>query len=306
MSTFKPVVSQDSFNNPSNSSSASNCVESVAESEESEAFLLMKEKLPPYVVDSFVAAGFDTLKVLSEMESDDLNEVEQHITNEFKGDGRFKTGFTVSGNFKFLPGHRKRIINFIGTVQQQLTKNKLMKKSKQSTSPLPPKKRKISNQANVSEPSELEPTQPSVVTRKSAGYACQDQFAVVVKIRQQVNRWLMKDIVSPELKALKENVHFAINVEPVGKDRLSLCMNCGYCGKDYTLGFKDDKIYLSNWTRHVPSCMKKYKNVPVYKCKPIQKFFPSLKVNLHKNQSSLPKSSALSEESNALLKSDSS
>jgi len=73
----------------------------------------------------------------------------------------------------------------------------------------------------------IEPTQPSVVTRKSVGYACEDQFAVVTKICQQVNRWLMKDVVFPELKTLKENVHFTIHVELVGEDRLSLCMNCG-------------------------------------------------------------------------------
>jgi len=151
-----------------------------------------------------------------------------------------------------------------------------MKKSKQSASSLPHKKRKINHQTHVSEANELEPNQPSVVTGKSigsTGYACEDQFAVVTKIRQQVNHWLKKDAISPELKILKENSHFTIHVEPVGENKLSLCINCGYCGKDYTLGFKDDKIYLSNWTRHVPVCMKKHKNAPVYKCKPIDNFF---------------------------------
>jgi len=140
MSTLKPVVSQDSINKPSNGSSTSDSVGSVEKSEESEALLLMRENFPPYVVDSFVAAGFDTLKVLSEMELDDLNDVEQHITNKFKGDSRFKTGFTFSGNFKLLLGHRKWIINFIGIVQQEITKKKLMKKSKQSASSFPHKK----------------------------------------------------------------------------------------------------------------------------------------------------------------------
>ena len=39
------------------------------------------------------------------MQPDDLSEIEQHITNEYKGDSQFKTGFTVGDNFMFLPGH---------------------------------------------------------------------------------------------------------------------------------------------------------------------------------------------------------
>ena len=38
-------------------------------SEEAEAVMAMKEKLPTYVMDSFIATGFDTLKVISEIDT---------------------------------------------------------------------------------------------------------------------------------------------------------------------------------------------------------------------------------------------
>ena len=87
----------------------------VEETDEGRALLLMREKLPTYVVDSFVAAGFDTLEVISEIDinNNGLDEIEQYITNECKEDDRFKQWFGVSGNFKFLPGHCRRIVNFI-------------------------------------------------------------------------------------------------------------------------------------------------------------------------------------------------
>ena len=106
--------------------------ESIAEaSQEAEALLLMREKLPTYVTDSFIITGFATLKVISEMDCSDFGEIERYITTEYQGDSRFKPGFTVSGNFKFLPGHRKRITNFVSSVKQELTK-KLLKRSKKA------------------------------------------------------------------------------------------------------------------------------------------------------------------------------
>ena len=111
MSDSKPFTSQDVL---TSNSTVKGVTESAVEmSEEVEAVLLMKERLPSYVVESFIVSGYDTLKVISEMESDDLLEIEQHISNECKCDSRFDAGFSVSGIFKFLPGHRKRIMKFV-------------------------------------------------------------------------------------------------------------------------------------------------------------------------------------------------
>lgn len=56
--------------------------------EETKAVMAMKEKLPNYVIDSFIAAGFDTLEVISEIDTSseyDLQEIEQFITDEHIG-----------------------------------------------------------------------------------------------------------------------------------------------------------------------------------------------------------------------------
>ena len=109
-------------------------------SEEAEAVMVMKEKLPTYVMDSFIATGFDTLKVISEIDTSsdcDLLEMEQFITEEFKEDSRFKTGFSVRGHFKFLPGHRRRIINFINGLKQEATKSKLKRPKRAISSKYP-------------------------------------------------------------------------------------------------------------------------------------------------------------------------
>ena len=78
------------------------------------------------------------------MDCSDFGEIERYITTEYQGDGRFKPGFTVSGNFKSLPSHCKRITNFVSSVKQELTK-KLLKRSKQQSTPhcVHPKKENV-------------------------------------------------------------------------------------------------------------------------------------------------------------------
>ena len=82
-----------------------------------------------YVVDSFIATGFDTLEVNSEIDinNNGLDEIEQYVTAEYKEDSHFKQGFGVSGNFKFLPGHCRRIVNFIITMVKQEHRRKILK-----------------------------------------------------------------------------------------------------------------------------------------------------------------------------------
>ena len=87
-------------------------VEEVAViSKEEKACLALNDELPDYVVESFMATGYDTLEVIAKMDTNrtpgnSLEEVEQYISMEFLEDHRFRRGITSRGNFKFLPGHR--------------------------------------------------------------------------------------------------------------------------------------------------------------------------------------------------------
>ena len=82
-----------------------------------EAISLMKKKLPTYIVNSFIATGYDTLDVIADLTNEDITEIEAIIKHDFVGNDRFvnhATGNTSDMSlFKFQPGHRKRIQKFI-------------------------------------------------------------------------------------------------------------------------------------------------------------------------------------------------
>ena len=104
--------------------SSNNESHSGFQSEQLKALAMMKDNLPEYIVDSFTEAGFDTLDVISQIDTSSVEEIEQFITREFV-DVRFKRGFGVNGQFKFLPGHRRQINNFITKVKGEVTSKKL-------------------------------------------------------------------------------------------------------------------------------------------------------------------------------------
>ena len=81
------------------------------------------------VVNSFIATGYDTLDVIAELDNDGLEEIEAIINSDFVGDDRFVN--IATGNrseFKFQPGHRKRIQKFIEEVKNLVTEKTEMYK----------------------------------------------------------------------------------------------------------------------------------------------------------------------------------
>ena len=107
--------SQDTELNGPNLSTMKEC--SSFKTEQLKALAMMKDNLPGYIVESFIEAGFDTLDVTAEIDTENtistLEEIEQFITREFKENVRFQLGISVTGYFKFLPGHRRQVNNFI-------------------------------------------------------------------------------------------------------------------------------------------------------------------------------------------------
>ena len=57
-------------------------------------------------------------------------EIEQFITDEFNEDDRFKQRINSGGMFKFLPGHRHRILDFIGDIKLKLAQEQTAKQLK--------------------------------------------------------------------------------------------------------------------------------------------------------------------------------
>lgn len=84
---------------------------------ENQAQQLMKEKLPLYVVKCFIAAGFDTLEVIAEMNisneaGNSIMQIENFISDEYPDDPEHVRGK------KFPPGHKIRIQKFVTGVKQ--------------------------------------------------------------------------------------------------------------------------------------------------------------------------------------------
>jgi hypothetical protein len=78
----------------------------------------MRSKLPCYVVESFIASGFDTLDVICQMdvttnEGNSLDVIKKFIEKEYPGDARFSHDDTSGSTFTFLPRHHIRITNFV-------------------------------------------------------------------------------------------------------------------------------------------------------------------------------------------------
>ena len=222
------------------------------QSEQFKALALMKDNLPEYVIESFVEAGFDTLDVISQIDTTGIEEIEQFITREFVDDVRFKQGFRVTG--EFLPGHRRQINNFIVKVNEEINsyskKLKFRQKSKRTSttteaqsSATNSKRKKIDHGLHSSLNSMSESIN-SVDDVVPSFIRPENQANIMAKIRQQIVKW-QRQHNTDRVARLKETVHFDVKVD-VGKDNLSLSVICNICGKRCILSSSNKHIFLSN------------------------------------------------------------
>ena len=82
---------------------------------------LMRKQLPEYIVNCFLAAGFDVPEVVSAMDNpgNSIAQIEGFIARKYNGDPRFNP--TV--DFEFPPGHRIRICNFVCDIKERCKSN---------------------------------------------------------------------------------------------------------------------------------------------------------------------------------------
>jgi len=100
------------------------------QSKEEKALLVLRQELPEYVVDSFICSGYDTLPVIAKMNEASILDLEQFISDEFNEDDHFKQRINSRGMLKFLPGHRHRILDFIGDTKLKLAQQQTAKQLK--------------------------------------------------------------------------------------------------------------------------------------------------------------------------------
>ena len=115
-----------------------------------EASDLMKQKLPTYIVQSFLVAGYDTLDAISGMDvtsvpNDSIKMIEDYISSECASDPRFAHGRRKASSsatvFQFLPGHRQEIVRFVNEIKSKKTIC-TGKRRRHTDCTMPPKKRR--------------------------------------------------------------------------------------------------------------------------------------------------------------------
>ena len=89
----------------------------------------MSSHLPTYIINCFLAAGFDSLDVITDMNLSNkpgysIETIENYINEQFPGD---KTYTHFGSNVcKFPPGHKGRINKFVQVIKNEVKKRKEM------------------------------------------------------------------------------------------------------------------------------------------------------------------------------------
>ena len=222
------------------------------ESRKQVAIKIMRTNLPEYVVNCFVAAGFDTLEVIADMDSsgepgNSLQLIEDFINNEHPGDTRFTHGTTAASTFKFPPGHRQSIAKFVQqTKLQEEEMRRLCRKRESEGFCTMPKRRKIACLSSK------EMAANNSTSSSSAEII--DQSSLVADIRRQIAKW-QRSQQDAKLRELKEHEKYEVRVKLEG-GKLIPSIQCKVCTKSYSLGLKDGRPMISNWTKHISKCIK--------------------------------------------------
>ena len=231
-----------------------------------EALKLMKKKLPSYVVNSLIATGYDTLDVIAELTDESISEIERIITNDFIGDDRFinqATGNRADASqFKFQPGHQKRIKKFIEEAKclvkqkaNECLRNKGQKRKAQQV--VCPR----SKLAKTDEKTEAKTEEHSGQARETTDDdKCGDKSSavcteldVLTEFRQNFAKW-QRQQKEKRYREIKENKDFSLKINISADHSITAKLHCLMCCKSLSLGVKSNSILLSNWTRHINTC----------------------------------------------------
>jgi len=214
--------------------------------DDEEFVTFMKLSLPEYVVQCFIHSGYDTARVVAQMNTEkgpnnSIDEIEAFILQNFPLNETCYHMSLPSKSYVFTPGHRARICNFIEDVKQRFALDKL------PTLQPPSKRMKI----GVGDRSQV------------AAQHDYDLEAIYEDLRGRIINWIRKQ---PEMfHLLQEHKHYKINIrlQKSGYPEVDILCLLKNCNAPIRLGIKKDdgsNIHiLSNWTSHVSKCLKKSK-----------------------------------------------
>ena len=221
------------------------------ESQKQVAIKIMRTNLPEYVVNCFVAAGFDTLEVIADMDTsgepgNSLQLIEDFINNEHPGNTKFTHGTTAASTFKFPPGHRQSIAKFVQQTKLQEEEMRRLRRKRENGGFCTMPKRWKTACLNSKEMGANNST-------SSSSTEIIDQSSLVADIRRQVAKW-QRSQQDSKLRELTEHEKYEVRVKLEG-GKLIPSIQCNVCTKSYSLGLKGGRPLISNWTKHLSKCM---------------------------------------------------
>ena len=201
-----------------------------------EALELMKCKLPEYIINCLVAAGYDTLPVISKLDNESIHEMESFIAETFPDDSNYMHSSSTP-NRRFPPGHLKKLKMFIEEIPSSRPS---LKKSAQK------QKRPVAMSAPA-------PKKTCSISDEQ----CNDLISIKETVscaRRCVAKW-QRGQSDSKVKKLEENVDFEILIG----SKLNQMILCKLCRKSFTLAYKNGNLLVSNWSRHITQCVKSTK-----------------------------------------------
>ena len=195
----------------------------------SDVVVLMKAKLPPYVVRCFLAAGYDTQEVISSMnignnDNNSFDIIESYIQKYYARNKDFYNDMTPDMQlpFVFSPGHRQRICSFVSEVKQYSTDLNMGRQ----VSPIAPKNIWL-HASSYQTDSDIEPEDRELTIS-----------SVSNQVRQNILKWVRKQPIN-DFKCLKESKHFIVLVSRIPKSTvISVSVQCLPCSMKLQLSRK--------------------------------------------------------------------
>lgn len=203
---------------------------------------LVNANLPEYITKCLVVAGYNTLPVIATIDEqgDTLKEIEDYINSMLPNTKEYH--INDSDVCRFSPGYQRQISSFVDEVKQ------IVKASHQTSSKK--RERKVSKKVASKR---FKPDDDDNGQCSSKEAALDD---VVRDIRYLILKWQRQEKCEKNLKTLKENEHYEILVKRKGTSFCSI-IKCNLCQKNLSLGMKDNKPMISNWSRHIAVCIKR-------------------------------------------------
>ena len=254
---------------------------------------LMRQRLPVYVVNCLLAAGYDVMEVISNMDVSEnpgntIHKIENFIERNFPDDCRYapsslthstehsqhlvQQSTKLTPSFEFPPGHRERICSFVEEVRAKVNVRSVNESCKEKLLQLNGQKSldtfgKNSKRKRHYDSDDMpNQTKQRIVPSEdddSSEEVREVEVSVVTilkQVRDNIRTWVrgQKD---PKLKNLIEGKHYNLQVIPDARNPKSFlvsirCLSCSTCISLHQRNKveKQSPFLISNWIRHWKKC----------------------------------------------------